>query len=138
MIEIAVANRFIYGRLAGDAQLTSLAPGGVHELVAEVGSEPPYVVYGFATGTPLEVIGGITVWLTASYTIRAVIRGNDSETLLPIAQRIRDLLHLTSGPATGGMVFVLRETQPVYYPEDDQGQTWLHAGGQYEILAQRA
>jgi len=138
MIEIAVANRFIYARLSGDATLTGLAPGGIHENVAEVGSEPPFVVYAFAGGTPLEVIGGVTVWLNASYTIRAIIRGNDSETILPIAERIRALLHLTSGPATGGLVFVLRETAPVYYPEDDQGQAWLHAGGQYEILAQRA
>jgi hypothetical protein len=138
MIEIAVANRVIYGRLHADSALALLAPGGVHENVAEVGSEPPYVVYAFATGTPVEVIGGETVWLNANYTIRAIIRGNDSERILPIAERIRAVLHMQGGAATGGTVYNIREVQPLYYAEDDSGQAWLHAGGTYQVTSQRA
>src|SRR5947209_4695543 len=111
----AVVTRFIVEHLAADGQTpgSPLAGIALYDGIAPEGSSYPLVqIQHIATTTKL-VLGGRKLWDEAVFQVEAFGRGTDITPLIPIADRVDDVLHLASGTTVGGQVVDCVSEMPI-------------------------
>lgn len=131
-IEGVVAETWIYQRLANDAGLAELCPGGVHEGVA--GDTLPAVVFQVASPpTDTGAFPTARALTEGVWTVRVVGETSSYTELAPAARRIDQLLHGSYGRAAGGVINGCVRTGVVQYGDEDSGRSFRHLGGLYRI-----
>ena len=131
-IEGVIAEQWIYEQLAGDAELTALCPGGVHEGVAK-GALPAVV---FQIAAPPEDTGAFPTARAVTegvWTVKVVGETASYAELAPAARRIDQLLHGKFGRVDGTDINGCVRTGVVQYGEEDSGRSYRHLGGLYRI-----
>lgn len=126
----------LYGALAGDSSLSTLAPGGVWRNVAPVGTKGVWVVYSWASEVDTYTFTE-RAYCAFSYQVKAVAPGGSAGPAWAAAERIEDLL--TDQPiAFDGSLMELRREQVVSLTENDGGELFQHCGGFYRVTVQEA
>lgn len=139
--EIPRLNRWLATTLRADATLVAAAPGGIWRSFVPKGKTGNAVVFDYVA--PLEDTrgnGGERIWSRARYVVKAVIEGNNDATAQTLADRIDAVLEASSGGTADVTVDYCVRIRPFYYLEQpiDTDQTFVHAGGEYEIAAHYA
>lgn len=115
--ETGVIDDFIYNLLVGDSIIMSLVGKRVFSESLAQGSPLPAIIYQFIAGTDetasdLTTMPGIRVWASCRYRVVGVVLGRSIAPARPIADRIDELLHLSSGSSTDGKVHQITRQGP--------------------------
>lgn len=129
----------IITRLASDAELTALMPGGVHWDLATLGATRYVVVSQLASETHY-VLPNVILWERLMYLVKVVAKGATvTEVVEQAYDRIFALLQnqeaaLDLATYTARM---LRMVERVRISENNEqtDQRWQHEGAHYEVLA---
>lgn len=100
--------RWLYGKLSGDATLTALIGGAVsprlYSDLAPAGAVYPMVVFAALSGVPVAGVGPAIIMWNEIYAVKTIGQGAPLTSLETIADRIRTVLQAASGSVTGGVV----------------------------------
>jgi len=126
-------------RLANDAALTTLMPGGVHWDVATL-SATRYVVVSQLASETAYVLPGAILWERLVYLVKVVAKATTGTDIVEQAyDRIFTLLQNQEAALVMPtyVARMMRMTERVRITEnaDQTDQRWQHEGAHYEILA---
>lgn len=127
--------QMIYSTLAGDATLSSLAPGGVWRGIAKQGTTGVFVVFNLQGEADIYTMG-VRAMLDGVYQIKAVQAGTSASAVWDAAERIDALFTDASLTCTNGTVLLSRRQQIISYTETDGGEMYQHVGGLFSIIVQ--
>ena len=124
----------LYALLSADAQLRSLAPGGVFRNTADQDAETPFVTFNQQDGRRDYTFGSVIRPLT--YQIKAVDQNEDSEPAQRVQERLEALLQGAVLSLDGGRrTLIVSQTGDIEYEEPGE-RPWQHVGGTWEITVQ--
>ena len=123
---------WIVKRLEDDATLNSLISGVFNELIPSDRSLPA-VRFHLHVGRDQQGVGTHRLTSRMTYLIVAVCRGNSPAPLVPIANRIDELLHGASGSSATIDVMSVVRTEPFSLSTLEDGVHYWHVGGMYEF-----
>jgi hypothetical protein len=135
MSETVVADTWLYGRLAGDAELMS-GVTGVFADVAPEGTAFPFVVFSFQSGRDTVGLGGTRIFTGATYQVKVISDKPSYGAIKALANRIDAVLHQASGAVADGTVISSVREEPVRYTETTAGKQFRHLGGLYRLQVQ--
>lgn len=129
----------IVQRLAGDATLAALLPGGVFWDVATLGATQ-YVVVSQMSHDTEYVLPNVVLWERVLYQVKVVVKGSSGIPLVEDAYtRIFQLLQnqeaALSTPSYTLRAFRFVERVRATEVEEQTDQKWQHEGAHYECLA---
>lgn len=131
---------FIGTILAADATLqTLLTPvGKVHWDEAPQGSLVPYLlIYALSPAIPNKALGNQTVSENSVIGVVGVTRGNTNQGLLPIMDRVDELLESASGTTSGAQIFVISGEGEIDYSEPREpgasGPRYIRLGRRWRV-----
>lgn len=132
----AAAARHIVTTLRGDATLSAaLGAGKVHQGVAPEGAAYPLVlVQSYTSPVDTTYNGGARAMTVGTYSVRVVGHGDSMGPLLPIVQRVDELLHDSEGIYPEGDVVACHRTEETEMAEVRAGRTVRYLGGRYSIV----
>jgi hypothetical protein len=124
----------LYALLSGDAQLRTLAPGGVFRNTGDQDAETPFVSFNQQDGRREYTFG--SRWRPRTYQIKAVDQNEDSEPAHRVQERISALLQGAVLVLDGGhRTLICSQTGDIEYEEPGE-RPWQHVGGTWEITVQ--
>lgn len=136
--ELASADLWIAGTLAGDSTLAGYAPGGVFADLAPDGTTTPYVVYALQSPGPDTLTANAVRLLTNPlFQVVAVGEASKMAAIVNAASRIDDLLKRASGTVTGGYIAVCYREQPLQKSELINTVVWRSIGGLYRLILEQ-
>ena len=116
------------------ASVTNEATGGVYNMVAPDGVEPPFVVFQAMSKVDdyyaYSERGGAAV-----YMVKVIDRSIWPKTAGDIDTQIDSVMQDASLSITGHTLISCRREEDIYLVEDQGGVTYQHVGGLYRILA---
>jgi hypothetical protein len=136
---ILLAEQWLHGMLAGDAQLVALLPKypgaspAIYGYVAPENVPYPVVIYSYQSGDDVYGSGKMRIMSQLVYQVKAVGAGATFSVLAPVADRIDELLHGAFGSVAGLSVLSCMRRAPVAYAEIDNGIQYRHLGGLYRL-----
>ena len=139
MAETWTADSWLYGVLAGDTQLMTLATGGVYGHNNPIRPTFPYILFQLqAAAADVMGVGPARIMTPLLYLVRGINEGNTfGGNLKSIADRIDALLQANHGTVTGGVVVGCVRERPFVLPEvAGDGRQFRHMGGLYRIWVQ--
>jgi hypothetical protein len=125
----------LYAKLAGDATLSGLAPGGVWRGVAPVGTTGVFVAFAQVSGVDAYTLKDRAT-TTYNYLIKAIGPGESATPAWNAAARIDALLNDQPLTLSAGSVMSVRRERAMTMTETDGGEQYQHAGGYYIIWTQ--
>lgn len=132
---------WIYGTLAGDADLMTLIDGEDH-LSGTLSPDElplPYVTMILQSTRDIQNSTGDIISTESLYEVKAVTATSTWDDLIPIASRIKALLHrphqIVDLPG-GGSLTCIRE-RAIQYAENTEGVQYRHLGASWRIRASR-
>jgi hypothetical protein len=138
MSELTAADRWIYGVLSADAQLTAKVGNRIYSESAPQTAPLPYVVFSQQASYDLMGVGPLRIWANAIFLIRGIAEttsyGGD---LGIIVNRIDAVLHAQSGSNVDGVVVAAVRERPFRLAEMSNGRNFRHEGGQYRMWVQK-
>lgn len=126
----------VYARLSGDATLTGLASGGVHDRTAPQGSVCPYVILAKQAGTAFHMLGNNAGFDEQLFLVKGVTDEHSAKKAGEIAERADTLLNRYALTIAGGTLLVCRRELDVDYDERTDGHVFKHVGHIYRIGVQ--
>lgn len=134
-----VAERFLYGKLTGDAALVA-ALGSASRITRAAVPDPdnlPAVVFQQQSALALPAINAVRVAGELVYSVKVIAKGATiAGTVETAANRLYAVLHRASGSATGGTVLQSIVESEFAYQEVDDGITYQHLGVRVRLLTQ--
>ena len=129
MSAVIAAERFIYEALTGDAALMSMVTGVFRDTAPEDAEYPlvRFALYG--DGQTHRNDSGRMLWSRLDFVVTAVGEGESRTALDAIADRIKQVLHRSSG----GQVLSALQVAPVAYEDRDGERVYQYLGAVYEI-----
>lgn len=127
----------IVARLAGDATLAGLAPGGVFRDVAPQGVVEPFVVVTQAAHEDEYQFRGLA-WESYLYAIKAVHGATSGASAQSAADRIHALMQDASPTIAGFRTMLIQRDSRIAYVEvdDRSDRRYQHRGGLYRVVAE--
>ena len=132
--ETALAYNYLYSTLAGDTTLAGYAPGGVWRALAPPGTATPFVVFNFQAGSEALTLNAYRVMSNQLFQVKVSGPATGMTALVQAASRLDDLLRLSSGTPSGGLVLSCYRETPVAMDELVSGVLWSNLGGLYRLL----
>ncbi len=124
------AERFIYQALTADATLMGMVSNVYLDEVPDDATSPCIRVAPRGEGVSHVDGSGRVLWHRVEYVVAVVGKGKSREGLQNIADRIRTVLHRSSG----SRVLWALHRRPFVYSERDGRRVYQHVGGTYELL----
>lgn len=130
----------LISKLAGDATLTTLAPGGVYREVAPLGVAEPYVIVQLMNHDDQYLLNTAQAFEAGTYMVKAVQASTSGSAAQAAADRIQALLHNGSLTITGFRLINLARQERIAYVEIDdvRDRRYQHRGGLYDVLVEPA
>lgn len=125
----------LYARLAGDATLAGLAPGGVWRDNAPLGTTGVIVTFTFVSGIDQYTLADRAL-TRFNYLVKAITPGESAVPAWNAANRVEALLTDQPLPISTGSVMSVRRDSIISMTETDGGETYQHAGAYYIIFTQ--
>lgn len=135
--EVGIALEWFTSMLANDADLQTLAPGGVYRGLAPPGTQPPWVIVAYQAGQDVLTMNAYRVMSNLLWQVKVVGTADMTSQLITAAARIDDLIGLASGTATGGLVLQCFRDSPLQLDELVNGVLWSNIGGLYRPYIQK-
>lgn len=128
----------LIAKLAGDATLATLAPGGVFREVAPQGVAEPYVIVQLIGHRDDYQLNRAQAFEDCTYMVKAVQQANSGTAVQAVADRVQALLHNGTLTITGYRLVNLMRTERIAYVEidEDRDRRYQHRGGLYEVLVE--
>lgn len=132
---------WLYGRLAGDADLLALI-GGTDHLSGTLSPDElplPYVTMILQSTRDIQNNQGDILSTESLYEVKAVSATSTWDDVIPIASRLKALLHLPHQIVDlpdGGSLTCIRE-RGIQYAENTEGVQYRHLGASWRIRASR-
>jgi hypothetical protein len=126
----------VIARLAGDATLVALLPGGVHWDVAPAGLTA-FAIVSQIDHDDAVVMSPTPVWERPLLLVKATTKGAGRATVAQAAARIYELLHEQPLAIDGYTLMRIQRIKRVpNYTEvlEETDERWSHCGGHYELL----
>lgn len=140
MIELEVAEKWLYASLTGDVELVGLLGGDakrIHSAGAPYGAVFPAVIYQFQGGADVRTADVRRVMGSLLYLVKAVGQGASFAPVNPLAARIDRVLDRRRGAGGDGLVLGCTREQPFSLAETSDGVSYRHRGGIYRLYAQQ-
>lgn len=124
-------------KLANDATLSGLAPGGIYRDTAPQGVSTPYVIVSQVSHEDDYSIGS-QAFESIRYLVKAVDMNTSGTAAQAVADRVQTLLQTVTLTITGyRSVWVQREERVVYVEVDDASdRRYQHRGGIYLAMVE--
>lgn len=124
-------------KLANDATLSGLAPGGIYRDTAPQGVSTPYVIVSQVSHEDDYSIGS-QAFESIRYLVKAVDMNTSGTAAQAVADRVQTLLQTVTLTITGyRSVWVQREERVVYVEVDDASdRRYQHRGGIYLVMVE--
>lgn len=142
-IEGITVARWVWSTLTSDPTLQGHLGGaqGATQRVVEGtygGSADTWVTYTLLEPQDVKGVGLVHVMARVQFQIKVVGKGASYTPLVPIYQRVHELLEgrTNQEPAQGGVILTAERVSGVQYPERANGIEYRHLGGLYETLTQ--
>lgn len=134
----AVVRQWLYETLTADSSLMGMVPGGVWRGTAPPGTSYPFISFHLqAPGLDTKSVSGRRILSNGLWMLRATgVEGDSDQDLDAIAARMDTVLDRAGGTAGTGRVYMATREQPWDRPYDDEGKTFVEAGGLYRIWVQ--
>lgn len=128
----------LIAKLAGDATLTGLAPGGVYREVAPQGVEEPFVIVQQMTHEDQYLLRRQSAFESVLYLVKAVQQSMSGSGAQAAADRIHTLLQNGSLTITGYTLTLLQREERIATVEidEDRDLRYQHRGGLYRLIAE--
>jgi hypothetical protein len=136
MNEIHRAQKWIRGKLAGDAQITAVVGTRIFADQARELADFPYVLFAMQTGgQDTRGVGTVRLMSLPLFQIKVVTDGPPSADVYTVADRIDELFQNAVTEISDSFVFSSRRESPVEYPEPkrDSSEFFVHYGGSYRL-----
>lgn len=124
----------LVGKLAADATLTGLAPGGVWYETAPQNTSEPFVIVSQLASEDDWVLPATRRFDDRRYLVKAVQQSASASGTDAAAARVDALLEAGTITATGYQTVLMRREVRVRYLERDGDLRWQHSGGEYRVL----
>lgn len=143
-LEGITVSRWVYATLSGDPTLQDLL-GGAQEAPKRVveglyqGDATLWVVFTVLPDfQDVKGVGMVQIMSRVQFQVKAVCRGTSYAPVIPVYQRINELLEskVAQEPAQGGLILTAERVSGIQYPERANGIEYRHLGGLYEALTQ--
>lgn len=137
MASVSAIDAAVIAKLANDATLTSLAPGGIYRDTAPQGVQTPFVIVSQLDHND-EYSVGSAAYETVSYLIKAVHQSTSGTTAQSVADRIQTLLQGAALTITGYRLLLIQREGSLAYTEVDDGsdRRYQHRGGTYFLMVE--
>lgn len=137
MPSTAAVDAALIARLASDATLTTLAPGGVYRDVAPQNTRTPFVIVSQVAHEDDYSIGS-QAFEQVRYLVKAVDLQTSGTAAQAVADRVQTLLQVTTLTMTGyRSVLIQREERVAYVEVDDSSdRRYQHRGGVYLVMVE--
>ncbi len=134
--EVALAYQWVYSTMAADSALTAAATGGIWQGMADIGTQPPFALFGEQSG--LDSLTSAAKRVMARLLLQIVGVGPNAQfaALVVIANRIDELFKDTKnvGLPGGAVMLTSFREQPLSLAEPPvNGAAWSRLGGLYHI-----
>ncbi len=86
--EVAMAYAWINSTCQADSALMAAAVGGIWQGMADIGTQPPFVVYGRQADSDVDTVNKVRLWASMLVQIKAVGPVAQWAALVIIANRI--------------------------------------------------
>lgn len=136
--ELMLGFEWLYGVLSGDTTLLSYATGGVWRAYAPPATVPPYVIMGHQSSQDVTTMNAFRLMTSALYQVKIVGPASNMTPLVNGAERIDQLIGLTSGVVTNGVILASYREQPLEVPELVNGELWENIGGLYRLQVEQS
>lgn len=138
MANSAAVDQALIVKLANDATLQGLAPGGVFREVAPQGAEEPYVIVQLMDHRDEYQLARAEAYETFSYMIKAVQQSASGTAAQAAADRVHALLQNgTLSPTNYVLLLMQRESRIAYVEIDEErDRRYQHRGGLYDVMVQ--
>lgn len=130
-------DKWIIQRLEGDPTLAGLISGVYSELIPP-GKALPAIRFHLHTGRDQFGIGTHRLSSRMIYLVVGVMSGPSPAPLVPVANRIDELLHGASGSSASVVVMSVRRIEPFSLSTLEDGVHYWHVGGMYEFQVNQA
>ena len=138
MAATVAVRRWIRGRLASDATITSVVGNRIFHGVAPTGTPFPFIVYQMISpGSHRYAMNGNHGWSDPQFQVKGVSKDSSTD-LETIADQIHTLIHHQSGSAQGGTILRCIRTESIDQPDLIDGVRYFNLGGVYRITVQEA
>lgn len=138
--EITTGFQWLYSVLSGDSTLTALlgdGAQGIWRAYAPPSTVPPYVIMSYQSGSDVITMNAFRLMVSGLYQVKIVGPAANMTPLAQGAERIDQLLGLTSGTPTGAVVLACYREQPIFLDELVNGEVWSNAGGMYRLYIEQ-
>lgn len=136
MIEIMRVSEWLYETLSSDATLTALVADRMYDGIAPQAATFPYITFNWQGGADVSAVGGIRIMNNGLWQVKAVVNETSYATILPIADRVDQVLQRASGAVSDGIILACVREQPLALIENSNGVQYRHLGGLYRIYVQ--
>lgn len=131
---------WLYGTMAGDASLLTLL-GGIEHLSGTLSPDElplPYVTMILQSTRDIQNHVGEIISTESLYEVKAVAATSTWDDIIPIASRLKELLHRPREviAVPGGSMTCIRE-RVIQYAENTEGVQYRHLGASWRIRASR-
>ncbi len=136
--EVAMAYAWVDSTCRADSALMAAATGGVWQEVADIGTQPPFVIYAKQADSDVMTSAAVRLWASILLQIKAVGPVANWAAIVIIANRIDELFkdrHSVGLPG-GGVLDSHREQQIAMGDPPVAGAAWTNLGGLYRIALQ--
>lgn len=131
------AQRWIIEQLQGDSTLMTLIEGVFSETVpVDVTFVKPVIKVQYIMARDQMVVDGRRLTIRAMYRVVVVSKGPSLANLPAPVKRMDQVLHRGTGSTADLIVLSCIRQYPYRFTERDQQETYVNAGGVYEIQAQ--
>ena len=133
--EAFIGLRFLVSRLSADSTLAALAPGGVWDTIAPMGTTPVYILVAYQAGSDTTTMNGVRLISLPLYQVKAVGPANMATAVGAAAAQIDVVLGGKDGlkniTVSDGLIAACYREQPLIYndPKLVNGQMWTMIGG---------
>lgn len=137
MASTAAVDAALIAKLASDATLTTLAPGGIYRDTAPQGVSTPYVIVSQVSHEDDYSIGS-QAFESIRYLVKAVDLHTSGVSAQAVADRVQTLVQAATLTITGyRSVLVQREERVAYVEVDDASdRRYQHRGGIYLVMVE--
>jgi len=125
MSEIIGAATWLFTQLSGITGVDDR----VYNEVAPAGTQYPYIVYSYQSGTDLQTANVTRIWSDTTWLVRVIEQSTSPISLQSITDEIDSRLDRATG---GGIQYCIR-VQPFFMQELIDGVSYTHLGGFYNI-----
>lgn len=133
MNEVPRAEKWLYGKLSGDATLSTAVGGRIYGYLAPQGTAYPLVLFNLQGSRDVQGPGTNRTQTELLYQVKVISKGPHDASARTALDRIDILIGQAVHDRCDGYLFSARREQTISYHEPNGDIRFQHTGGLYRI-----